>query len=268
MLYRVRVLDLCERLRLMFFGNFNQTWSQFVLADLGIFNYEKVPVPLSARVFQARRHIDDFHAIFRCRERFHRGAPSDQILADVPAPIRDNLWLESRRARLLFRIGQRYEKAGELPAALNIYSGCNYPGARVRAIRVLERSDRWAEAAELAGRAAQAPEDEVERQLLARLMPRLQRRLGEPAQRQRRKEGWVTFDLSVPAPEEATSVEHATRAFLTQPDAPVHYVENALINSLFGLLCWDVVFLPLPGRSSTNSTQPRRTCSRRSFPPT
>ncbi len=247
LVYRVRVLDLCERLRLMFFGNFNQTWSQFVLADLGIFNYEKVPVPLSARAFQARRHIDDFHAIFRCRERFHRGAPSDQVLADVPAPIPDNLWLESRRAKLLFRIGQRYEKAGELPAALNIYSGCNYPGARVRAIRVLERSDRWAEAAELAGRAAQAPEDEVERQLLGRLMPRLQRRLGEPAQRQRRKEGWVTFDLSVPAPEEATSVEHATRAFLTQPDAPVHYVENALINSLFGLLCWDVVFLPLPG---------------------
>ena len=42
-------------------------------------------------------------------------------------------------------------------------------------------------------------------------------------------------------------VELATRAFLTEPDAPVHYVENALINSLFGLLCWDVVFLPLPG---------------------
>jgi len=27
----------------------------------------------------------------------------------------------------------------------------------------------------------------------------------------------------------------------------VHYVENALINSLFGLLCWPAVFAPLPG---------------------
>ncbi|PJI51655.1 nuclease, partial [Methylobacterium radiotolerans] len=26
-----------------------------------------------------------------------------------------------------------------------------------------------------------------------------------------------------------------------------HYVENALINSLFGLLCWPAVFAPLPG---------------------
>jgi hypothetical protein len=27
----------------------------------------------------------------------------------------------------------------------------------------------------------------------------------------------------------------------------VHYVENSLINSLFGLLCWPAIFAPLPG---------------------
>ena len=32
-----------------------------------------------------------------------------------------------------------------------------------------------------------------------------------------------------------------------QADAPVFYVENALINSLFGLLCWPAIFAPLPG---------------------
>jgi len=34
---------------------------------------------------------------------------------------------------------------------------------------------------------------------------------------------------------------------LHQPQAPVHYVENSLINSLFGLLCWPAIFAPLPG---------------------
>jgi hypothetical protein len=63
----------------------------------------------------------------------------------------------------------------------------------------------------------------------------------------RRPSGWLTFEVSVPAQAEEIPVEVATSAFLTEPDAPVHYVENALINSLFGLLCWDVVFLPLPG---------------------
>ncbi|KAG1240591.1 hypothetical protein G6F68_017511 [Rhizopus microsporus] len=42
-------------------------------------------------------------------------------------------------------------------------------------------------------------------------------------------------------------VEFVTRDHLHQDDAPVHYVENALINSLFGLLCWPAVFAPLPG---------------------
>jgi hypothetical protein len=245
--YRVRVLDLCERLRLMFFGNFDQTWSEFVLADLGIFNYEKVAVPPSARAFQKREHIDNFHAIFRCRQRFQREEPSEQILADVPAPTPDNAWLASRRAKLMFRMGQRYEKAEDLSAALTVYRECDYPGARVRAIRVLERAGRWAEAAELAARADIEPEDEVERQQVARVLPRLRRRLGESPVPRQRPTGWVTFDLSVPVPGEEISVEHATREFLAQPDAPVHYVENALINSLFGLLCWDVIFLPLPG---------------------
>jgi hypothetical protein len=244
--YRVRVLALCERLRLMFFGNFDQDWSQFVLADLGIFNYEKVAVPESARAFQRREHIDDFHAIYRCREGLHREESGEAILASVPPPITDNAWLESRRAKLLFRVGQRYEKEGDLDAALSVYSECAYPGARVRAVRVLERQDRWEEAAALAAHAEAAPEDEVERQQLARIIPRLRRRLGVAESARRRPSGWLTFELNVPANDDLP-VELATSAFLTEPDAPVHYVENALINSLFGLLCWDVVFLPLPG---------------------
>jgi hypothetical protein len=117
----------------------------------------------------------------------------------------------------------------------------------VRAIRVLERAEHWSEAAELAKEAELAPEDDVERQHVARILPRLVRRLGGPPASRRRCESWTTFNLSVPPPEVEISVEHATRAFLTEPQAPVHYVENALINSMFGLLCWDVIFLPLPG---------------------
>jgi hypothetical protein len=245
--YRVRVLELCERLRLMFFGNFDQTWSEFVLADLGIFNYEKVAVPASARAFQRREHIEDFHAICRCRERLARQDDGAEILAAVPPPIVDTAWIESRRAKLLFRVGQRYEKEGDFDAALSVYRESTHPGARVRAVRVLERQDRWEEAAALAARAEEAPEDEVERQQLARIVPRLRRRLGVAEAARRRPSGWLTFELSVPATNDDLPVELATSAFLAEPDAPVHYVENALINSLFGLLCWEVVFLPLPG---------------------
>jgi hypothetical protein len=37
------------------------------------------------------------------------------------------------------------------------------------------------------------------------------------------------------------------RDHLANDAAPVFYVENALINSLFGLLCWDAIFSAIPG---------------------
>ncbi len=61
------------------------------------------------------------------------GTSRARRFSTVPPPIRDNAWLESRRAKLLFRVGQRYEKEGDLDAALKVYSDCAYPGARVRA---------------------------------------------------------------------------------------------------------------------------------------
>ena len=61
-IYQVRIAPLCDRLRLMFFGNFYQTWSEFVLADLGIFRYEKVSLEPLARAFQTRAQIGKAHS--------------------------------------------------------------------------------------------------------------------------------------------------------------------------------------------------------------
>ena len=45
---RVTVGARCDRLRLMFFGNLHQDWTEFVLTDLGVFQYESVPLALAA----------------------------------------------------------------------------------------------------------------------------------------------------------------------------------------------------------------------------
>lgn len=42
--FHLSATPLCERLRLMFFGNLRQDWSEFVLADLGVYRYEPVPL--------------------------------------------------------------------------------------------------------------------------------------------------------------------------------------------------------------------------------
>ncbi|MEG1053824.1 MAG: VRR-NUC domain-containing protein, partial [Janthinobacterium sp.] len=54
-------------------------------------------------------------------------------------------------------------------------------------------------------------------------------------------------DILLDAPTAPMSVEYALRAHWHDAASPVFYVENALINSLFGLLCWPAIFAPVQG---------------------
>ena len=245
--YHVTAQPLCDRLRLIFFGNYHQDWTEFVLSDLGIYQYEKVEFSPAARGFRTRRDIDDYLALHACRERFLNGDAIADVLRELPPGAPDNDWLRSRRDKLLFQIGQHLEKLQEWCTAYEVYAGCAYPGARARAIRVLEKDGQSDAAFALLQAARAQPESDAELQQLLRMAPRLARKLGharparaEPAPVQR-------IDLSLPPPQEPSYVEFVVRDHLTRADAPVYYVENSLINSLFGLLCWDAVFCAIPG---------------------
>jgi hypothetical protein len=244
-LYSLTVMDLCDRLRLMFFGNLYQDWSEFVLADLGIYTYEKVEICAESRGLRSRDDVQGFLFLHGCQQAFEAGEPIEDIRTRITALNTDNPWLERRRAKLLFLLGQHCERLAELALAAQIYRTCAYPGARARLIRVLERQEDYAQAMALASAAQQTPESAAEQQHLLRVLPRLRRKLGEPALPRLKPREVTRLDLALPQALE--SVEASVQAYLNEPDAPVHYVENGLINSLFGLLCWDAIFAPLPG---------------------
>ncbi|MDB5989437.1 MAG: hypothetical protein JWQ10_840 [Herbaspirillum sp.] len=246
-IYHLRIGALCDRLRLMFFGNLHQDWSEFVLSELGIFKYEKVALSTASQAFRTRSDVDDYLHLHQCRERFYRGEPVQEILPAIPAIAYRNDWLENRRAKLLFLIGQEHERNGALSEALRIYADCPWPGARIRAIRILERCGQSHAAFTLAEGAANAPESEAERQQLARILPRLRRRLGQSTLPASAAIPETRHDLILNQPDNTISVEALVLDHLSQTHAPAHYVENSLINSLFGLLCWDAVFAPVPG---------------------
>ncbi|WP_175161548.1 VRR-NUC domain-containing protein [Paraburkholderia fynbosensis] len=251
--FHVAIAPLCERLRLMFFGNLQQDWSEFVLADLGVFQYEKVAFAPSSRAFRQRADVDVYLALHACREALEwlpivDGASAiDELVATVVSIETGNPWLDMRRAKLLFRIGYECERRQNWTAALAVYERCAWPGARHRRMRVLERSERFDEAFALASHAAAASESEEETQRIARMLPRLRRKRGEPALRTPAARPIERRTLVLPKPETPQAVEYVARDHLTCDTAPVHYVENALINSLFGLLCWEPVFAALPG---------------------
>ncbi len=244
---RILVKPLCDRLRLIFFGNLHQDWTEFVLSDLGIYRFEQVEFSRASRGFRSRRDIELYLQIHACRERFDAGEAPDAVLPDMPPRALDNEWLAGRREKLLYQIGQHYEKHKDFARAHDAYRDCAFAGARARAIRVLEKDARYAEAHALLLQAQAAPESDAERQHLLRIAPRLARKLGHPGARARRPQPAERIDLCLPLPGEGRWVEGVVRDHLARDDAPVFYVENALANAMFGLLCWRAIFCAIPG---------------------
>lgn len=244
---RIHVKPLCDRLRLIFFGNLRQDWTEFVLSDLGLFRYEQVEFSPASRGFRERSDIEHYLVLHACRARFADGVePLEDIVRDVPQHAFHNDWLESRREKLLFQIGQQHEKQKDWTNAHAVYTRCRFPGARGRAIRVLEKAERFEEAWELLLTARAAPENDAERQHLLRIGPRLARRLGHPKTIARRPDP-IRLDVCLPMPSGDWWVEGVVREHLAGEDAPVFYVENMLANALFGLLCWRAIFAAIPG---------------------
>jgi hypothetical protein len=81
---RVNSMALFDRLRLMFFGNLRQSWSDFVLVELGHHRYEQVQFTSEARAFSERSQVDTYLAMHHCRECLDAGMLAAEVWAQVP----------------------------------------------------------------------------------------------------------------------------------------------------------------------------------------
>ncbi|HBM49130.1 VRR-NUC domain-containing protein [Marinobacter sp. UBA3607] len=238
-------MDLFDRIRLMFFGNLRQSWTDFVLVELGVQQFEPVPFTPESRAFQRRAEVDYYLQMHQCRERLDIGEPAVDVWPDVPGPV-DNPWLTSRRDRLLLELGRQAERQGERELALQVWAASGHREARLKQLRLLERMKRFDDAWAIACQWQTTQLSDAEAQGLGRLLKRLAAKVGadkpEPVDNPPLRE----FTLTLPRPDTGT-VELAAVQHLSTEQAPVVYVENTLINALFGLLCWPVIFKPIPG---------------------
>jgi len=248
--YALLIAPVCERFRLMFFGNDRQSWTEFVTADLGVFRYEKVQRSLQSRAFQTRAQIEVFQRIQECRELLREGMPLDELMSIVPLAIEDSEWLEERRQKLCFLIAREYERAGENVKALAMYLQCSYRGARTRAIRLKAKAKDWEGALRLSALAKESPESEAELQHVRRVLPRIYRKLKTECQAEKPSPDIPGFEIVFHGTPSAGAVEYQVVEHLGRELADcstVRYVENGLITALFGLLCWPAVFAPVSG---------------------
>lgn len=242
---RLNHMALFDRLRLMFFGNLRQSWSDFVLVELGHQQYEQVPLSDESRAFDDREDVDRYLVMHRCRERLDEGEPPEAVWQDIPT-ANDNAWLESRRGRLLFELGKLSERGGNTDLALKAYEQSGHRESRLRQLRLLERLKQHRDAWNIALAATREPRFGTEERGLERIMTRLAKKLGEDLPPRSGRPDLTAFTLELDNPDRH-SVEWVVMEHLTEPDMPVVYVENTLINGLFGLLCWPALFAPIPG---------------------
>ncbi|MBF7054910.1 VRR-NUC domain-containing protein [Halomonas sp. KAO] len=246
---RVRIMATCDRLRLMFFGNLRQDWSEFVLAELGHQRFERVAFGVDSRAFHRRDQVDAYLALHDLRRRLEEGESPADLAEALPARP-GNSWLASRDARLCLALGRRAERDGMAELASTLYRRAGWPApeasgeGRIRYLRLAERQGRWRQALILAEPLARVTRDDVEAQALGRLLTRLRRRLSLVPETPAPEPAPERFTLRLPGP---GRVEQTVREHLHREAAPVHYVENTLLTGLFGLLCWEALFTPLPG---------------------
>ena len=243
-------LEEVQLLQVLFFGNRRQSLTDFVLSDLGVARYYPYSLDRQHRLFPRREALDEYLACGALSDSWYElreledpaalPALAEQLLSlDIRFPSSENRWY-----RLCNGLARDLERLGELELAGQLYARSGRHPARERRLRIMERSQDWAGALQLGDEILAEPWCEEERDAAERVLPRVQRKLGnKPAAR--RRDDFARLALELPRAD--APVELLAAQGLQSQWRAVHYVENTLMNSLFGLVFWEQIFMPVPG---------------------
>jgi hypothetical protein len=242
-----------EILQLLFFGNRRQRLTEFVLSDLGVTRYFPYSLDRGHRQFENREALQEYLDCAALRDRWYelRENPDPAALGILAAELLSmEISYDSSRDRwdrLRNGVARDLERAGDFDNALALYTVSNRHPARERRARILEGRGELQAARHLCDAIVAQPWCEDERDAALRILPRLRRALENRPQ----PRTWDNFDeLRLELPRGDQGVELSVAAALAPDWASVDYVENRLMNTLFGLAFWEQIFAPLPGAFS------------------
>lgn len=245
-----RGIELTQHLQLLFFGNRQQSLTDFVLQDLGLTHYYPYLLDRDHRLFSCREALEEFVAcaalsdthcaLLDAGQHEHLPALAAQLL---PMSIRFTS-SEKRWYRLCNNLARDLERIDEHEIALQLYSRSLRHPARERRARILEGAGDWAGALVLCEEIINQPWCEAENEAAERILPRVKRKL-DGSRLSRRRDAFAQMTLTLVRG--SGSVEQQAATFLKQQWQAVHYVENALMSTLFGLAFWEQIFEAVPG---------------------
>lgn len=262
--------------RLLYFGNLDQDFTEFVLTDLGLLRYEDYPLVADNRLFNSRIYVDqllalhslnilandtvasgDVHGVGEVLTCVHK-IVSTQVGSDAVGLAIDvaRATLMRRKDRIVNKLGYFLERQGLLDEALATYRYASAPPARERRARILAKQDDRLGALCLCREISGSPLDEAELEFADRFQRRLERKMDLEATSSLAPESFntVSFNtisfktrmLCLPRTDEH-GVEESVRKYYEDQGSKSFFVENNLFNALFGLTFWDLIFKDVPG---------------------
>lgn len=232
-------------LQLLYFGNEQQSLTDFVLADLGLFRYETYSLSKASRAYQQRIEVEQHLQLNDLRteaEIAEEGGDCSALLA-VAEQLMATEWtpaVAGRYQRLSTRVGYRLEQWQEWAVALRLLRSHSQPPARERQCRILYKQGELTACYGILTRMQEDPKDSSETRFYRRFQPRVARKLGLAVHKdnslpiKEAHQRWQRQDQCV----ELLACEHLDQAW---------WLENLLPMGIFGLLHWHLIFADVTG---------------------
>ncbi|MGR5166049.1 VRR-NUC domain-containing protein [Vibrio astriarenae] len=233
---------LIHTLLALFFANTRQDLSQFVLDDLGVHQFEQYALRPESRYFQQRAELQALLLISQLKEQYYsfEDKSKEQLIAILEAvPHSSHPSIQRKGEALINTIARDLERLGAYQDALTWFAKSSLPPARERQARIFDKLDDIERMASIVTSILDTPynveEQEIGKKLQARLL-RKQKIKVPKATKPTVEEHRLCLDLTT------QRVELAAKSYYESQGWQVFYSENLLLNGLFGLAFWDVVF--------------------------
>ncbi|WP_051216508.1 VRR-NUC domain-containing protein [Ferrimonas futtsuensis] len=250
----LRVLALEDRaildtLKLLYFGNLHQDLAQFVVSDLGIQRFETYSITTEGVEVDSREALEAWLSLGELARECHHyleKRDSDALLQLAPKLPEPLPWteIERKRQKLVLLFAREWERREQFARALALYGQTDLPPSRERQARIALKREQPEQALNRVTRMLEAPQDEQESTVGARLGKQLARQgvwHWSPLPTHKVRQQALTLANSGERVEIQVARHHQAQGW------QVYYCENSLLNGLLGLAIWPALFEPVPG---------------------
>jgi len=263
---QLNLVEVFSTFKLLYFGNGRQDLTEFVLRDLGVYQFENYKLDKQNRLFDRRSQIEEMLFYYGVRASLediatlsgeelvalHRSLPFLKA-AHCTSPIADRA-INKRMQSLRISLARQLERLKYFDEALSIYAECCVPPSRERRVRILAKLDRPVEALILC-ESLLSSDNEAERIFARQFISRLKRKL--PSAHKKKLTGGRDDNKHFESPSaklrlpliQDVSVEQAVVEHYSKT-GECYYLENQLFLTVFALVFWPVLFAGTRGAFS------------------